>query len=307
MNSDDVRADTDLELDAESDTVIDAADREHGIDLDDVADAAVQEGDGTDGDVEADEPVAGLNVLTEDLEEAAAAVPAFEATPRGDDYLAYDLHTWALESRVMTESLLMSEEMAHAWEGTTLVVRTPDKVDVEGLLEEVAATERDGLDAEADRVAYEIAEWPVEYQTMFTAALNDNSIPFQFDSLGDLVVYEIDDPRVEKILEDLDIPDFDDDGEEVDGIKVHDILTQVFVAAERLKNNARDANGVLGMARAAEEAIQLGLPFGFDANGWRKFVTEADEMKSLLESDRSDDEEISELAGRIHARLRPVL
>lgn len=226
--------------------------------------------------------------------------------PRDDDFVSYQLHQWALESRVMTESLLTAEQISHAWEGATLVVRTTDQADTEGILDEVVASERKGLDPDLDKVAYEISGWPVDHQHQIVEALTNENVPYSFDDDGDLLVYETDDARVEKIFDDLDLDEVSED-DEVDGLAVHAVLTELFVSAGRLKKDARDANGVLAMAKASNEAKSLPLPFGFDPNGWREFIDEVSGMRALLESDDSTDEDVAEQATVLHDRLRPIL
>src|SRR5437763_1194713 len=54
--------------------------------------------------------------------------------------VTYELHDWAVESRVMLESLLTGQEVPHAWEGTDLIVPAALESRVDGLVDQVDVT-----------------------------------------------------------------------------------------------------------------------------------------------------------------------
>jgi len=223
-----------------------------------------------------------------------------------DGLAVYDLARWALESRVLTQSLLTSEDMPHAWEGTTLVVPGPVAADVEALLDQVRASERSVLDPGADKVAYEIAWWPVETQNLLLGQLDESNLAHEWDEAGDLMVYEDDEERVEAIFDGMDLPD-DDAGSDLSdpgGPDAQQVLSRLFDTAGRLARNARDSSGVLDMVELARTAEQMSLPFGFDPPVWRDLVTAALDIAAHLESDDATDAQIRKVAESYREDLR---
>jgi hypothetical protein len=132
----------------------------------------------------------------------------------------YGLHDWAGESRVMLESLLTGQDIPHAWEGSDLIVPAALEARVDALVDQVEATTRPNLDPDAPKVAYELADWDDEQQTVLIQALDAKGVPYDFDVDGSLIVLESDDPVVEAVFDDLTTDEDDGDGDEVAGDEV---------------------------------------------------------------------------------------
>lgn len=222
------------------------------------------------------------------------------------ELVAYELHEWALESRVMIQSLLQSEAIPHTWEGTTLVAPIPVAADVEDVLDQARESETAVLDPAADKVAYEIAWWPVEIQNSLIDRLDESGLLHEWDGAGDLIVYEADEEQVEAIFESMELPDDDVGSDPADpgAPEAQQVLSGMFDSAARLAKNARDSSGVLGMVEAARSAEQLSLPFGFDPPVWRGLVTAALAIKDQLEGDDVTDAEIRDSAHALREDLR---
>src|SRR5215203_1870360 len=69
-----------------------------------------------------------------------------------------------------------SVEVEHRWEAGKLVVDAPQRTEVQELLDEVVAASRPRLEADADRVAYELADWPSEELRELEAGLDQEGI-----------------------------------------------------------------------------------------------------------------------------------
>lgn len=224
-----------------------------------------------------------------------------EAPELGDGQLAYELHEWSGESRGLLGSLLGSAEVAHVWHGTRLVVREADEDEVDALVEEVRASAGRSLDLDADKVVYEVGEWPASLQAELADLLGAEGIPYEWDQSGDLVVYADDEERVEGLIEAL--PDPDDERSD-DGLAVQSALTEMWGAADRLARDPRDPTGVLAAVESAGTLEHLALPFGFTAPVWRHLVSRAGAVRDLLESDHATDDDVSAAAAEVRDLLR---
>jgi hypothetical protein len=258
-----------------------------------------------------------------------------------DGQIEYQLHPWAGESRVMLEQLLQSEGIRHAWEGADLLVSAADEARVDALLAQVEVTTLPTLDPDAPKIAYGIDDWTDEQQTELMHELEAVGISYEFDAEGALVVLEEDDERVEAILDRIEFPDGvpvaidedDDDGsdddeddgaedeedaeedeeedddeeyeeEEYDGLEAADVMSDLFVAADRLMHHADDPEGVLSLVDRAADAAKMPLPYGFDRGLWADIVLQAGALKSLIEDDDSEDDAIKEHAATLRGTLR---
>ena len=240
-----------------------------------------------------------------------------EEGPAGDadagpeeGHLAYDCAAWAGETRAVLRSLLVTQGIPHAWQGTTLTVRDEDEELVDRLIDEVSSSARPALDADVVRVVYEVGEWPVGLQSQLADELAAADIAYEWDERGDLVVAEDDEDRVEAVLADLPDPD-DSQISSDDGVAVHELLDSVFMSSDRLARNGADASGTVQLVEAAEVVEQLALPFGFEPGQWRTFVGRVLELRDAIGgADSSDgagpvsDEEIAELAAGVRDLVR---
>lgn len=233
----------------------------------------------------------------------------------------YELHEWAVESRVMLEQLLESARIRHAWSGTDLIVGAADEARADALVDQVEVTTLPTLDPDLPKLAYDIDDWSDEQQTLLMHALDEVAIAYEFDLDGALVVLEENEERVEVILDKIEFPDalpIDDDderdedadgeddgrGDSVDGLEAAEVMSDLFVASDRLQRNARDAEGVLTLVARADVARRLRLPYGFSTAVWSDIVGQATTVKDLLEGADADDETIEEHAKLLRDTLR---
>jgi len=231
--------------------------------------------------------------------------PALDADPEG--HVAYELHTWAGESRVMLDALLTGEGIPHAWEGTDLVVPAFLEARVDELVDQVDATTLPTLDPEADKVVYELLDWEDALIERLAAALEELEVPFEFDVEGNLVVLADDEARVEDLLESIEFPDAltpDLDADAEGGEEVSELLSELFLAADRLANHARNPEGVLGLVEAAGALEGTAVPFGFAPATWKDLVGQAVRLKEALETDSQTDDELEAHAAELRDALR---
>ncbi len=89
-----------------------------------------------------------------------------------------------------------------------------------------------------------------------------------------------------------------------DGLVTAEILSDLFVACDRLQHNARDADGVLGVVASAERLVGRALPFGYEPRVWDSLVGAAQGLRDDLAGDEATDDELEETARALRDRLR---
>jgi hypothetical protein len=231
----------------------------------------------------------------------------------GEGYVVYELHRWSREARTMVQQLLDGADLPYAWEGTDLVVPGAFEAQVDELVAHADAAAEPVLDPDADKLVYELGDWSDEEITRFASELDDAEILFDFDSEGNLVGLADDEERIDGILDAMEFPttarpdDDDDEDGDGDGLEAQDVLTALFLSADRLRRHASDPDGVLGLVGAAAEARSLRLPFGFEPKVWDDIVARSDTLAAAIEGDDASDEEIESQAEVLRALLATLV
>ena len=129
---------------------------------------------------------------------SAGSIPSQVETADGDsgdgeagEWLAYELHEWSLESRVMLQQLLVVDKVVHSWQGTTLMVHESLEETVDSLVDEVEETERAKeattrpIGPEDALTAFELAEWPEALRAELVELLVQARVPHILDTEGE--------------------------------------------------------------------------------------------------------------------------
>jgi len=107
------------------------------------------------------------------------------------EWLAYELHEWSLESRVMLQQLLVVDKVVHSWQGTTLMVHESLETAVDNLVDEVQETEKakeathQPIGPEDELTAFDLSEWPEELRSELVDLLVQSRVSHIFDTEGD--------------------------------------------------------------------------------------------------------------------------
>ena len=224
--------------------------------------------------------------------------------------VVYELHEWSGESRMLLDQLVVGAGVVRAWEGSTLVVDVSLQDQVDELIEHVESAADSPLDPDVERVVYEVGSWTADQLTVLTDALVEAHIAYEFDVEGDVAVAIDDEDRVEALLDELDFGTAESaeaDGEDEDpddGLETAAILSDLFVACDRLQKDATDHEGVLGVVAAADKLGTRSLPFGYTPSLWKGIVDEARALRDQREDDTTDDPTIEEHARELRAQLR---
>ncbi len=219
------------------------------------------------------------------------------------EWLAYELHEWASQTRNMLAQLLLADGVVHSWQGTTLLAHESVEEQVDLLLEEVEQAEQRELDPDEPQVAFEMEGWSGELQALLAERLGAAGVPHEFDGDGDLVCQEADEEQVELVIDDL-LARVEDEGlEQLDGLEANDLLSALFVATDRIKKDVHNSKGVLGAIEHGRRLAATATPFGFAATAWRSLRDAADDLADLIESEDSTDAEVVDLAARLRDTL----
>jgi hypothetical protein len=223
------------------------------------------------------------------------------------EWLAYELHEWASETRAMLAQLLIADQVPHSWQGTTLLAHESVEETVDALIEEVESAENTDLDPDKEQVAFEMEGWSGELQAALAERLGAAAVPHEFDADGDLVVHEEDEEQVEMVIEDLLARAAEEGLEELDGLEVNDLLSNMFTATDRLRRDVHDGPAVLAAVEHGRRIAGVATPFGFGAPQWSALRQRCEELIELLEADDSEDEDIVDLAHRMRDSLQRVI
>lgn len=266
------------------------------------------------------------------------------AGDEGGDWLAYELHEWSLESRVMLQQLLTVDKVVHSWQGTTLMVHESLEAQVDSLVDEVEETEKAKeaisrpIGPEDSLIAFELSEWPEPLRAELVERLVQASVPHILDvgdavvvdaaggaaaggdaagvrvhqvaeraEVCDLLVREADEERVEVVIDDLLAREEEAHLEELDGLEVNSLLSDLFVACDRLRRDPGDPDGVRGVVANARRLVGVRTPFGFAAAHWRALRNSMGELLDSVEDEDTDRDDLREMAHRMSDTLRVLV
>lgn len=271
----------------------------------------VDEVEPTAGDGDGGDEDGGVDDADDDADDDDDAADAEDGDGGDEDgegeEVAYELDDWSGESRLLVDGLLTNQGIAHVWEAGTLVVRAADEAAVDLIIDDIEMTTLPALDPDADKLAYEVGGWTDEQRSGLADALGAAGIAYEWDEVGDLLVLESDEARVEEVLDTIEFPDaldaaLEDDPD--DGLAAQQVMSELFVSSDRLMHDARDPEGVLALVDAAARARGLALPFGFEREVWDGIVARAGALSDQFERDVEDDDEIIERATELRNLLR---
>ena len=127
------------------------------------------------------------------------------------------------------------------------------------------------------------------------------------EEVCDLLVREADEERVEVVIDDLLAREEEADFEEMDGLEVNRLLSDLFMACDRLRRDPHDFDGLRGVMAHAPRVGTVRTPFGFAAPNWRNLRNAAGDLLALVEDEDSDEEDLRELAHRMSDTLRMLI
>jgi hypothetical protein len=174
-------------------------------------------------------------------------------------------------------------------------------------------------------IVYELDEWSADQRGALEQRLIAADIQHQWESstgadleagyeasqpwvdATELVVGEQDEETVDALLDEVENPDSLDavseaEADAVDDEATYAVMSNLYVAADRLKDDPDDLALAGEFFDAADAARQIPAPFGIDGEVWRRVQELAAEVSRAIEQEE-DDEQVQGHA----QRLRDVL
>ena len=147
-----------------------------------------------------------------------------------------------------------------------------------------------------DEVVYDLAEWGQDQRSQLERLLTGGNITHRWEVGTDLVVLEADEDGVERLMEEVeaawDSPPLPSSADEDDGgadEANYAVMSDLFVAADRLGKDPADAAIAGEFYLAADAAAETPPPFGIDGPDWRQIQELATSVAGAMEADAEDD------------------
>jgi hypothetical protein len=243
---------------------------------------------GDDDDERSEVSIVGLD----DLEAGAA------------EDLLYELDGWSDHDRTVLRDRLETLMVPHRWEEATLVVAPSDEAWVERVMDQVEEDLAAGPDEEDDDdVVYDLSQWDDDACLRLLESLAAELIPYFLDD-DDLIVHAVDERRVDQLVAQAADPSL---VPEEGPAATSDLMSALFIAADRLARDHDDHEGITSVVRSAEQAAAAGPPFGMDATWWKGVAHQAAELADLVTSDHPESDEVHDKADALRAALRPYI
>ena len=186
---------------------------------------------------------------------------------------------------------------------------------VDELLDAVERGATGSVDASDDELVYELDEWPVDDREALMGKLAEAGVVHRWEGGATLVVSPADEQRVEAILDGVEFPDAlavvevgeDDEAVVAAEETSFEVLSSLFLAADRLKGNPLDAEGIADLSDALDEADPDVPPFGIVPGLWRDAVERGNRLADTLADDDDRSDEVAAQASELQAMLRPFV
>jgi hypothetical protein len=262
-----------------------------------------------------------------------------------EEQVVYELGVWPLDQQADAAAAMAESGIPHAWDGTDLVVHIDHERQVDAIMDEIereaglssaeptaaegngaAGESSDASDGEAgerdsgdrdtgDRgeLVYDLSEWTQPQREVLNERLNEGDIPHRWEDDGEsLVVASGDEGLVEQILDSVEFPDALDAEEpsaeegEADEARA-ELLSELFIAADRLKGSTTDAEAYADLLKAVDEADPELPPYGFPKVVWTQAVDQANDLADLIADEEDRTDEAEEQAQQLRDLLRPYV
>lgn len=259
------------------------------------------------------------NAYDQDVEECVeCGVPTTAEAPReagdvGDEnepQLAYEFHEWTGQGRSILDGMLTRLVISHAWQGATLIVREEDEEAVDKAIAETEVVAMPTLDLSQPTMIYELGDLDDEQHARLLRRMSQDGLSHAFDANGDLFVYEKDEEKVDALFETLDDEDPAERefGPGVPGADPVNVMSELFLAAGRLKKKSTDPKGIVALVEYADIAGRMTLPYGLDAETWGTVIDVATDLAAVLKGEMELTEgSVQEVAEYLHSLLRTMV
>jgi hypothetical protein len=247
--------------------------------------------------------------------------------------LVYELAGWTLDQQTAVAAVMAESGIPHAWEGADLVVHVDFEARVDALIEPIEDEPGDGPlrlgpDGEPEEeTEYDLTEWPTEDRLAVVERLVDAGVPHRWEEALLLVPISEEDV-VDDILDDVELTAEGDATDAELAVEGTDdaaggdaaaeagdpqetpfrVLEAYFLAAERLRHDPSDSDGLNHLLEANEGADPEHPPYGVDRSVWKDTLDIVEDLSdALAEEDGADVEGAMDAAADLHDLLRPFI
>lgn len=223
-----------------------------------------------------------------------------------DEQLAYELNAWPVQARARLDDDLWAQNLVHAWMSGSLIVLAADEDVVDAVIETVDDELMPTFEPGAALVDYALDDYPDEARERVLHFVELAGVAHKVE--GDtLVVQERDEDEVDELFDRLatEEPERLTFGPGIEGVDPLTVVQDVFVAADKLRRNPSDARARRAFLDAADQAVQIPLPWGYDARFWRGVLDRCDQLNDAVGDD--DRDEVVDHARALRDALRTVL
>jgi hypothetical protein len=220
-----------------------------------------------------------------------------------DEQVVYELGGWPLDKQAAVAEAMAESGIPHAWDGAELVIHVSHESDVDAIVEEI----EDPEDDEGGEVLYDLSDWPQSERERFESLLVDGGIDHRYEDDGlTLVIASRDESVVESLL------DRDEDGASPDAVGDDDAasgeaLAGFFLAADRLRRDPLDPDGIAALLEVLDASEDAPPPFGVSTTLWQNMIDEADLIADSLAEDDIDIATLVEHASVLRNLARPFV
>jgi len=177
-----------------------------------------------------------------------------------------------------------------------------DEDDDEDADEDDDESDDDDADVVGDEVAYDLAEWEDDQLSLLFDKLSDAGIDYLWDG-EELYVREEDEPSTDVVIEAVSYPDQLDE-EADDGDAGAELLGNLYIAADRLKDNPEEHESVASLLKLADTVEEASAPYGMAGAEWKNICEKVESLAQLLEAEKLDIEESAEAARTLRNAIR---
>lgn len=163
--------------------------------------------------------------------------------------------------------------------------------------------------ANADEVVYDLSDWGLEDRNQIERLLTGSGVTHRWEVGSDLVVLEADADAVETLMDEVEeagavppLPAIDDEADDGNDEITYAVMSDLFVAADRLQHDPADAAVAGDFYLASDAAAATSPPFGIDRLEWQQVQELAASLAAAMETDL-DDDMIARDAGALRAML----
>jgi len=228
----------------------------------------------------------------------------------GGAQIAYELHGWNGTARAEVAHDLWSARIVHAWQGPTLMVREADEETVDDIIEAIddrmATSAADSTPVEGGRVGFDLGARNTRLHDEVSERLGAAGVEFELLGNGFLLVEPGDEDAVGDLIESAQatLTGRGTFGSGVAGVTSAEVVEALFLSADVLRRSPRDPRARHELADAAALAVQLPLPFGYEAPLWRQVLALS---SSIAERIDDDDDDLDADAAALRAMLFPYV